>query len=55
MIQERSVKNGDDLITYELDVDPSKPKAWVEGHEYKFNSRIVSITVSRCFFKPKKL
>ena len=39
------VKNGKQIhrLTYEIDV--LKPKCWVDGFEYKFNSRLVSCEV----------
>jgi len=41
-IKTKLVKNGKQIhrLTYEINI--LKPKCWVEGFEYKFNSRIVS-------------
>lgn len=42
-------KNGPGLMKYEWEVDSSKPPIRLEGHEYKFNSRLV-----RSIFYDKK-
>lgn len=34
-------RNGRNARIYERHVDTSKPRMWVEGHEYKFNSILV--------------
>ena len=36
-------KNGNGTVRICRTVDINKPKVWVEGHEYKFNSKLQSI------------
>lgn len=43
------VFNGGDLVLYIRVVEPSRPKLWVEGMTYKFNSKL-----SRTLKIPKK-
>lgn len=37
------VKNGKEIAKFKKTVDHSKPKIWVEGNFYKFNSHIERI------------
>ncbi len=36
-------KNGKRFRRITREIDMMKPKCWVEGHEYKFNSKIISM------------
>ena len=48
MIVEKVYQRGaSEKITYTWEVQPDKPRMWVEGHEYKFNSRLVKVTNER--------
>ena len=38
-----SEKNGNGIVHITRTVDINKPKVWVKGHEYKFNSELISI------------
>ncbi len=44
---EYTVKDCAGTCTYAKLVDKSKPKAWVEGNFYKFNSEIDLVAVNR--------
>lgn len=35
---------GNDLVQRVFTVDPTKPRLWVDGTEYQFNSRLTSTT-----------
>lgn len=43
MIQITIVKNGMKKLKITRSIDLTKPKVWVEGHCYKFNSTLVNI------------
>lgn len=36
------VKNGPQIHRLIYEVDTLKPKCWVDGYQYKFNSRLIS-------------
>lgn len=36
-------KNGQNIREVIKQIDHSKPKVWIEGHEYRFNSDIVGV------------
>ena len=38
-------RNGNQVLKITKQIDETKPKCWIEGREYKFNSEIVSIEV----------
>lgn len=37
------VRDGNKYLEIIREVDTSKPKCWVDGHEYKFNSTLISM------------
>lgn len=43
MCREVTDRNGNEIVTHVWLVDMSKPKVWVEGHAYKFNSSLLSV------------
>lgn len=36
-------RNGRNARIYERRIDTSKPRMWIEGHEYRFNSTLVRV------------
>ena len=46
-------RNGNQVLRITTDVDESKPKCWIEGHEYKFNTEIVAVEVIETLKAPK--
>lgn len=43
MAREVIVKNGKDSVALLYHIDTSRPPVWIEGFEYKFNSKLVQI------------
>lgn len=55
MLTTKTERNGNQILKITKEVDESKPKCWIEGHEYRFNSNIVSIEVVETLkAEPKK-
>lgn len=42
-IKEVTEKNGNDIVTYVWRVDESKPRMWLDGYNYRFNSTLVEV------------
>lgn len=43
IVKKTCARNGTHARIFEWHVDTSKPRMWIEGHEYKFNSTLVRV------------
>ncbi len=34
---------GNELVCYEYEQDPTQPKIWLDGHQYRFSKNLVSV------------
>ena len=41
--REVTERNGNDIVTYVWHIDESKPRIWLDGYNYRFNSTLIDI------------
>lgn len=47
MIKTKTVKDGNRFVTYTYEIDETKPRTWVEGQYYCFNSKLISVEYTK--------